>query len=413
MKGCYIRPRENGTLKVQVVIRIDHKRLETTGTYKPDPSLSLKQNYENAEKLGAALMEELRKEHEEEKEKKNPTFRDFYNEVYLPIAKCTLASTTFEFNMDTNERFFLETFGDVKLKNITKPMIQAKVKELVEKKNENSEDPKFIQGQTVIRYLSPFRAVISLAVNQGYLEKNPCEGGLSLPSVFVPEIKCIDKYDYQAILQYMNAKLYNDKVDFEGTDIIVAIALFSGLRRGEIVALRWEDIENLREDRLTRCRICVNASAYKVTGQKQQRGTPKTPASKRSFTIPAILARILFKWKNSNANRGISVSPEDYIVPNRTGDMISLDSASRWTSRFFEEHEMPKIKLHSLRHTFAAVLVRSKMPIETIREVMGHDDIRTTQIYMYSFEIKEDTLMKDVNAFNEDLLDNEEDNTCK
>ena len=413
MKGCYIRPRENGTLKVQVVIRIDHKRLETTGTYKPDPCLSLKQNYENAEKLGAVLMEELRKEHEEEKEKKNPTFRDFYNEVYLPVAKSKLASTTLEFNMDANEKFFMDTFGDVKLKKITKAMVQDKVQELVNKQNEHSEDPKCIQSQTAIRYLSPFRAVISLAASYGVLERNPLEGGLSFPKVFAPEIKCIDKDDYQAILKYLNAKLNNDNVDFEETDIIVAIALFSGLRRGEIVALRWEDIENLREDRLTRCRICVNASAYKVTGQKQQRGTPKTPASKRSFTIPTILAKILFKWKNSNANRGISVSPEDYIVPNRTGDMISLDTASRWTSRFFEEHKMPKIKLHSLRHTFAAVLVRIKMPIETIREVMGHDDIRTTQIYMYSFEIKEDTLMKDVNAFNEDLLDNEEDNTCK
>ena len=102
MKGCYIRVRENGTFKVQVVIRIDHKRLETTGTYKPDPRLSFKENYENAEKLGAALKEVLKKEHEDEKEKKNPTFRDFYNEVYLPVAKSKLASTTFEFNMETN-----------------------------------------------------------------------------------------------------------------------------------------------------------------------------------------------------------------------------------------------------------------------------------------------------------------------
>ena len=104
----------------------------------------------------------------------------------------------------------------------------------------------------------------------------------------------------------------------------------------------------------------------------------------------------------------MSVTSDDYVITNRQYTMISVDTASRWTAKFFDEHGWTNIRLHSLRHTFAAVLVRSNMHIETIREIMGHQDIRTTQIYMYNFQIREEGLMAAVNAFNISVLEAQE-----
>ena len=120
--------------------------------------------------------------------------------------------------------------------------------------------------------------------------------------------------------------------------------------------------------------------------------------------MPKLLSQLLLKWKNENCRKGIGVSNNDYVIQNRTGYMISLGTAGRWGIKLLKSHDIDNVKLHSLRHTFAAVLVRSKMDIETLREIMGHDDVRTTQIYMYSFKLQEDDLMKDVNAYNDSLI---------
>ena len=125
--------------------------------------------------------------------------------------------------------------------------------------------------------------------------------------------------------------------------------------------------------------------------------------------MPEILSRVLMSWKNITIDRGISVSPNDYVISNRLGEMVSLDSASRWVSRYFEANGLPHIRLHSLRHTFASVMVRNNMDIETLKRIMGHDDISTTQIYMDSFRIKEDGLMSDVNMYNEEIINEHND----
>ena len=408
MRNCYIDLRENGTMRVRVIVKIDGKEIRTSTTYKPVPTLTAKENIKAAELMGAALMERVRMEYEEEMENKNPTFRDFFEE-YKKSAKSKLAATTYEFNLNTNEKFFLDTFGEIKLRNITKAMLHDKIQELVNKQNEHLEDPVCIQTQTVIRYVSPFRAVISLAVARGILERSPFDGGMDYPKVYTPQIKCMEQEDYADLVKKFNSMISNDATALTKIDLIIAIAAFAGLRRGEIVALRWEDLENLCEEKQGRARISVNSSAYKIKGEKQKRGNPKTPASRRTFVMPEILSRVLMSWKNINIDRGISVSPNDYVISNRLGEMVSLDSASRWVSRYFEANGLPHIRLHSLRHTFASVMVRNNMDIETLKRIMGHDDISTTQIYMDSFRIKEDGLMSDVNMYNEEIINEHND----
>ena len=80
MKNCYIDLRENGTMRVRVIVKIDGKEICTSTTYKPVPTLTAKENIKAAELMGAALMERVRMEYEEEMENKNPTFRDFFEE---------------------------------------------------------------------------------------------------------------------------------------------------------------------------------------------------------------------------------------------------------------------------------------------------------------------------------------------
>lgn len=401
--GIYVDMRPSGTYRVRVIFWYDGEKIVTSTTYYPIVSLTAKENLKAAKELGAAFIEEVKKEYEEEKEKRNPTFRQFYEEVYLAKAKNKISDTTYEFNINTNEKFFLPTFGDIKLKVISRKMLQDKIQELVNKENENLEDPRPILSQTAERYVSAFRAVISMAVREEILERDPFEGGMEYPKMYLPVIKCISQKHYTLILDYLSNCVSNH-CRITKTEVIIGLALLAGLRRGELVALRWGDVEDLSEDNLDSCRICVNASAYKVKGQKQQRGNPKSVSGKRSFVIPRLLAELLLTWKNANISKSVSVSEKDYVIPNEYGEMVNVGTPTRWVAKFFEKQGIENIKLHSLRHTFASVLIRSKMDIETIREIMGHDDIRTTQIYLYSFRLQEEDLMSDVNEYNNKLI---------
>lgn len=401
-EGVYVDIRPSGSYRVRVIFSYDGEIIHTSTTYYPEECFSSRENREAAKEMGVRFIELVKKELDEEKEKKNPTFRQFFEEVYLLKARGNIADTTYEFNINTVEKFFMPTFGDVKLKSISRRMLQDKIQELVNKQNENLEDPVCILSQTVERYVSPFRAVISMAVREELLPSDPFAGGMQYPKMYMPIIKCMSKDDYASLLESLNDAIMDDSIS--ASKIIVALALLAGLRRGEIVALKWGDLEHLTEDRSECSRICVNAAAYQLKGQKQRRGEPKSVSSKRAFIMPKLLSQLLLKWKNENRRKGIGVTDNDYVIQNRAGYMISLGTAGRWSVKLLKSHGIDNVKLHSLRHTFAAVLVRSKMDIETLREIMGHDDVRTTQIYMYSFKLQEDDLMKDVNAYNDSLI---------
>lgn len=410
-EGVYVDIRPNGTYRVRLIFWFDGKKIRTSRTYYPQSKLTAKENLKAANDFGAFWLQEIKKELQDEKDGKNPTVRDFFENVYLERAKLKLADTTYELNVNTNVKLFLPTFGDLKLNEVTKAKLQDKIQELVNKLNENLEDPKPIQSQTVERYVSTFRAVISMAVKEGVLESDPFAGGMTFPKAYTPIIKRLSEKDYAILIEYLRGCVESGNVD--RVAVIIALGLLAGLRRGEIVSLQWGDILNLTKESLEYCQICVNSAAIKVKGEKQKRSNPKSEASKRAFAIQSDLAKVLLEWKKIKAGRGLSVSSNDYVITGRTKEMVSVDTPARWVSDFIDElnegrdleQQIEKVGLHSLRHTFASVLVRSEMDIETIREIMGHDDIRTTQIYLYSFKIREKDLMTDVNEYNNKLIE--------
>ena len=298
----------------------------------------------------------------------------------------------------------METFGDVKLKKITKNMLQNMIQELVNKKNDNLEDPVCILPQTVERYVSPFRAVISMAVRDKILECDPFSGGLEYPKMYVPFIKCLEQKDYALLLSLLTKKVQGNGKIVQLVDVIIALGMLAGLRRGEIVALQWRNVKNLSSDSLDSCRIEVEASAFKITGKPQVRGNPKSESSKRAFNVEQLLAEVLLKWRQHCQDYCMGGGADDFVIPNRDGGMVSIYSPSKWVTEYLAKIGISEFGLHSLRHTYAAVLIRNNYDLETIRRLIGHEDIRTTQIYLYSFRLQEDGLMADVDEYNDKLL---------
>lgn len=170
------------------------------------------------------------------------------------------------------------------------------------------------------------------------------------------------------------------------------IMMFSGLRRGELIPLTWDDID------LENATISVNKTVEIINGKSVVKNTAKTKASIRTVDIPNILVDYLK-----------SIIPTSkYVVPSSKGEMMSESSYKRmWESylsvlneKYGDFSDLPKpksrfspgglpmripnITAHWLRHTFATMLYFAGVDIMTAKEQLGHSDIKTTlEIYTH------------------------------
>jgi site-specific recombinase XerD len=117
------------------------------------------------------------------------------------------------------------------------------------------------------------------------------------------------------------------------------------------------------------------------------------------FTIPKLLVEVLLAWKEVLIRKHIPHGPNDFVISNEYGGMVSIYSPTRWFKDYLGEHHFKDVKLHSLRHTFASLLLARGMDLCTVRDLMGHKDIETTEMYLHSFQMRKKDLMSTINSY--------------
>lgn len=146
-------------------------------------------------------------------------------------------------------------------------------------------------------------------------------------------------------------------------------ALGSGLRRGELIALDWSDVD------LAAGTVKVSKNVVRVS-KTERISTPKTQSSYRTVTLPASVVQ------EAQTRQG---RPDEPIFKNTTGGRMGLATASMGIKSILREAEIWHQTMHSLRHTHASQLVSSGLPLPAVAERMGHSDVKTTLgIYSHS-----------------------------
>lgn len=209
------------------------------------------------------------------------------------------------------------------------------------------------------------KRVLAEALNNDYIDKNPAER-VKAPKRIRKFAECFDGEDVKKLF-CCNTKL-SRMFEFD---------LWTGLRRGELLALTWDCI-NLKDKTLT-----VKQTLVKVKGADEIRNTTKSRAE-RIVTLPPRAIELLQIIKLQDSSEG-------FIFANDEGNPISLRQYNRLFQKFFVERQavFPELKYrspHKLRHTFATYLLHSGADVETVRNLLGHVDITTTQRYVHSNE---------------------------
>jgi integrase len=224
---------------------------------------------------------------------------------------------------------------------------------------------KSLSPRTVVQVHRVLHAALASAVRWGVLGRNP--GGVAEPPRFERgEVRALGEAEIQALLRAAHGTRYY---------VPVLLALGCGLRRGEILALRWEDIN-------------LNAGTIRVArATEQTRGGIRVKETKtgriRVVVMPALIAEALRRQRTEQAAMRLRLGPmweqAGLVCPNTTGKL--------WTPRDFTAcfhafvrrgNIIPRFRFHDLRHTHASYLLQAGIPVRAVAERLGHQTTAMT-----------------------------------
>lgn len=224
-----------------------------------------------------------------------------------------------------------------------------------------------LSPKTINNTVSLLRSSYKRAIRGGLLSRNPCDN-VELPKLIKPDIKTFSEEELNVFVD----ALQDTDLDFK---VICELALFCGLRRGEIMGLTVKDIDMISGSiRVDRVRYFVDREAVVEL--------PKTDRSKRvvacpQFILDDIRALVLEHMEHSDS---------EFLIQ-YMGEPMKPDYASNRVIKFIERLGLSHVTLHGLRHTFATVLNASgEFDLADISSALGHSNITTTMnIYVDVF----------------------------
>lgn len=207
---------------------------------------------------------------------------------------------------------------------------------------------------------------------EGYVVKNPCH------KVVIPKNTLI-KHENKDIDIYSPEEISCIRKAFKGHkyESIIYTAIYTGMRSGEIYALKWKNV-NLDEgyikvEESIKDIVVFNPDRTKSTQLVTTDG--KTQNSIRTVYLPDILINKLKELQRGKDN--------DYVFT-EDGHHIRHKQVFREWNIVLKENNIPYKKFHALRHTYASMLLLNGADLKSVQELMGHYDMKITQIYLHS-----------------------------
>ena len=325
-------------------------------------------------KLANAYHSRKREEAKEELEK-NVTFETAAKKWMDNLRPKVKETTIVKYNNLLNS-YILPELGSVRLDNITNERIEYQCNQLLLSggRNGNGLSPK-----TVSDTLSLIRNILRYA-SDGTPFSLPDLRSITIRKS-VGQIRVFTRNEQQILCRYLYQNL-------NGKNIGILFCLFTGLRIGEICALKWEDIsfkdktvyihqtmQRLQTDRHPQKRTMVMIS------------TPKSSCSIRTIPLPDELIRLLSEFNGSRCGYILTGNENQYVEPRLM---------QKHFKHVLEEASLKPVNYHTLRHTFATRCIEIGFDVKSLSEILGHANVNITMNrYVHpSLELKRENMQK-------------------
>lgn len=290
------------------------------------------------------------------------TYQELYQKWYEAY-KDTVEATTAAKTADLYRLHILPVFGEKKISKISPLDCQT----FITNKAKTFKNMKQIKSYT--------SKIFEFAISMNYIERNP------MSKVIMPKIKKTASENYWSVSelqQFLQIILENEPYKHYA---IFRLLAYSGLRKGELYALRWSDF-NPDTQLLT-----INKSLGRIDGHAVEKDT-KNSFSVRSIYLDDETCTILHKWKQESIQEKgqLHITPlsieKDFMFTycTRTGDIEPLhaDYINNILKRTIRQHNLKKISPHGFRHTHATLMIEMGIdPVNTAKR-LGHASSQMT-----------------------------------
>ena len=226
-----------------------------------------------------------------------------------------------------------------------------------------------LSEKTIQLHHTLISSILSTAVEWQVIFSNPCDR-IKRPKVQPLPPSYLDEEETKQLLE---------KLEDEGIQnrTMIYMLVFLGLRRGELVGLKWQDID------FENSTITVDREVLYSPGKGVYVSDTKTSTSHRIIKAPEYIMQMLKTYKAWQAGERLKAGDKwkdkDFIFCRYTGDPIRPDYLTAWFKKFVKRNNLPdNIHLHSLRHTNASLQIAAGTPLTTVAHRLGHANASTT-----------------------------------
>lgn len=230
-------------------------------------------------------------------------------------------------------------------------------------------DNEKLSPSTVRHYHRCISSILTKAVKWGYIPFNPAANA-ELPKLETKEAAHLGEQDARQLLTL----LQNEPIKYRAA---ISFDLLSGLRRGELLGLRWCDV-SFEDETIN----IVQTSNY-TAGKGIFVDTPKNTTSVRPLKLSRTAFLTLREYRIWQDKQRIACGDmwqdkDGRVFTNELGAPMHPDALTGWFKKFVERTGLPKVSIHSLRHTYASLMIAEGTPLVVVSKRLGHAQVSTT-----------------------------------
>lgn len=289
-------------------------------------------------------------------------YLEHWMKVHGPTIKVS-SSTDYRYKLTAH---IMPTLGSVLLQKLTPDRIQACYADLL---------ADGLKASNIRSIHTIFKAALADAVEWGKIVRNPA---------ILVKLPRKEKHEIQPLTQEQTKTLL-EAARGHALEGLISLALATGMREGELLALHWKDVD------LEQGTVQVRRTLSYVPKRGLYEEEPKTAKSRRSIQLATFAIDALKRHRTAQKAARVQIGPERWqekglVFCNKQGGYLWNKNLIRTFKRLLQAAGLPTIRFHDLRHTAAVALIMKGVHAKVISEILGHSTIMITMdIYGHVF----------------------------
>ena len=352
---------------------LDGKQLKPwTTTFEVSPTWSEKTARKKAEAFAATFEKECREGTTTDSRQKFASFCDYV--ISLKEQRGVKHSTIVRYRELT--RRIYPQIGHIKLRELRADHLND-LYTLLGQEGLNKRTGGKLSAKTILEHHRLISTVLEQAVKEGLVPFNVASRA-TLPKAEHKEVNYFQPEQVAAIRDALELEPIKWKT-------LVHLLLITGARRGEILGLKWDNVD-FAGNRIYICNSVLYSADVGI-----YETTPKTERSKRYITLPVESMQLLREYRVWQIERRLQLGgyyqDRGFLFTQEDGGPMHPDSVTDWLNKFSIRHGLPHINAHAFRHTMASMLYFNGVDSVSISKRLGHAQVSTTaNIYAHVME---------------------------